>query len=71
MADERKRKGRRGRFRTAADAQDQLLDIRAAQRAVRQGKLKGSIDNTDKSEQRMSNGLGRVRNLDDAIEDFD
>ena len=71
MAETPKRKGRRARFKRPVDAADQLSQIEQTQRAVREGKLHRIVDNVDKSKQRFRNGLRRVRDLDDAIEDFD
>ena len=65
------RKGR-GRFQRAQDALDQLDDISDTQQALSKGKVKDVIiDETTKSRHRMDNALKKVRNLEDAFDEFD
>jgi hypothetical protein len=66
-----KRKGRRTRARTGQGAQDQFEQIRDAQRAAREGKIKAVIDDIRKREQRFQNILNSIRETREAHEDFD
>jgi hypothetical protein len=58
------------RFQRAADAQDQLDDIRKAQDDYRKGRH-GPIDSIQKSEQRERTAFDRIRNYEDSLEEFD
>jgi hypothetical protein len=66
-----KRKHRRSRFKTAADAQRQVNEIAAAQRAARKGIIRKRIDSIEKSKQRLHNGIGRIKNAQDAYDEFE
>ena len=63
-------RGGRGRFKTGRDVQDQFEDVDRAQHDRRKGKDNTSIDTIDKSGKRFDNELGKVRNADDAFEQF-
>lgn len=60
----------RGRFKRGIDASEQLEDIKEAQQAKRKQGRGCEIESTTKSEQRDKNALGRVRNEQDAVEEF-
>ena len=72
MAAKRRRDTQRGRFRNAADAQDQTLDLEKVKRALRKGKGVGRviIDSDAKSEQRFRNKLREIRDAEDAFDQF-
>jgi RHS repeat-associated protein len=63
--------GGRGRFKSAEDSLEQLLDIEKAQDAVRKGKLEKSIDAIEKSVQRLINDLTLIKTIEDALDEFD
>jgi hypothetical protein len=52
-------------------AQDQVEQIRDAQRAAREGRIKAVIDDIRKNEQRLQNILNSIRESREAHEDFD
>lgn len=70
MGKKSKRKGRRGRFETAADAERQLREITDAQQQTRKREKPGIIERVDKSKQRVRNALGHIRGIDDADAEF-
>jgi Pretoxin HINT domain len=66
--------GNRGRFQTGEDTERQLQEIEAAKQKLDQGKgRKGGqiIDSTDKSRQRAQNQRNKIKNLDDAYDQYD
>lgn len=65
------RKGNRGRFKSARDAQDQLRQIESAQKAARSRRIKVRIDSIEKSRQRFVNKLREIKDVDDAINEYD
>lgn len=66
-----KRKGRRSRFKSAQDAQEQLHQIQAAQKAAHERKIRVRIDSIEKSKQRFLNTLRQIKDADDAHHEFD
>ena len=66
-----KRKGRRRRFRTTREAQEQLQQISAAQDKGRSGTMHVVIDSVEKSKQRFLNALRTIKDVDDAIREFE
>lgn len=55
----------------SSDADQQLAEIEAAQRRVRQGRSDQIIDSTKKSEQRSTHRHRQIRTLENAIEDYE
>lgn len=62
---------KRGRFKKAADALDQLEDIGDAQRMKRKQGRSDAIASTEKSRQRADHALDRIRDLQDALDEFE
>lgn len=60
----------RGKIQTGADAVDQLEGITIKQDNLKKGKGKGIVDSTKKSEQRVDNKNNKIRNLDDAYDEY-
>ena len=60
----------RGKIKTGEDALDQLEGISEAQKNVQKGKGTSIIDSTKKSEQRVDNKNRKLRNLDDAYDEY-
>jgi hypothetical protein len=59
----------RGRFKSAEDSNEQLLDIEKAQETARKfgGKV---IESIEKSVRRLVNDLNLIKTLDDALDEF-
>jgi RHS repeat-associated protein len=62
--------GGRGRFKKGADDLEQLVSIEKAQQAVREGKLDKVIDNIEKSVNRLTNRLDKIKSYKDSIDEF-
>jgi hypothetical protein len=63
-------KGDRMKDGTASEAEQQFEEIDRAQRKSREGKGDTIIESTEKSRQRADQRIDRIKNLDDALDEF-